>query len=91
MTAVFPFKENNVSQFPIGDPHDLDIFLIVSGYGNRSSDHAILSQRHQPRDFRSERIFRLISRPLETQSPVSPGRSYHLVRLILRNVDQVNV
>jgi hypothetical protein len=91
MAAVFPFKKNYVSWFPSGRaPRDLNPFPIEPGYGNGSGDYTISAQCDQPRHLRSKRIFRLISRPLETQRPTSARGSFHFVSLIFGKADEVD-
>jgi hypothetical protein len=84
LTAVFPFKENRVARCPGSRVvHQLNPFSVEPGYRNGGRDYAIFTERNQPGNFGRERSLRLISRPLETQSPTSPGRGFYLIDLVL--------
>ena len=70
------------------DPRNLDPFPIEPGNGNRRRDHSVLAQCDQPGNLRSKRIFRLISRALDAQSPLPAAGRFDFVSLIFGMADQ---
>jgi hypothetical protein len=66
LTAFFPFEEDC---FALAD--GLDPLSIAPGDGDGRRNHAFAPQGDQPVDFGGKRSGRLISRPLETQSPTA--------------------